>query len=200
MIKRQLPSDQPLIKWNDFFTVSDYSAIIKTNTMFKKEYLSSYLVYGILSAILFCVPMIIFVSSAKFSNTWWLYVGNVLFLLSIVFFMLSFNKKKGEDTSTQTMVAAGHITTVVGIIICIIVAVIALLMFVPDIFSSGPSDTVLENAPSTTGTGKTHGLVFMLFLNTIIGNLVAGSVPSIILSYTAKRDQTKDRKSEVLNN
>ncbi len=168
--------------------------------MFKKEYLSSYLMFGMLAAILFCIPMLIFISSAKFINTWWLYVGNVLFLLGIVFFMLSFNKKKGEDPSTQTMIAAGHITTIVGIILSIIVAVIALLMFVPDILSSGQSDTVLENAPSTTGTGKTHGLVFMLFLNTIIGNFVAGSVPSIVLSYTAKRDQTKDRKSEVLNN
>lgn len=168
--------------------------------MFKKEYLSSYIKWGIISAIAFCIPMIIFVSSAKFSNTWWLYVGNVLFLICIASFMLSFNKKKGEDPSSQTMVAAGHITTVAGIIISLIVAIIALVMFFPDIFSSGQSDTVLENAPSQTGTGKTHGLVFMLFMNTIIGNLVAGSVPSILLSYTAKRNQTKDRKSEVLNN
>lgn len=168
--------------------------------MFKKEYLSSYLTYGVLAAILFSIPMIIFLSSAKFSSTWWLYIGNVLFLLSIVFFMLSFNKKKGEDPSTQTMVAAGHMTTITGIIISIIIAVIALLIFVPDIFSSGQSDSVLENAPSTTGTGKTHGMIFMIFMNAVIGNLVAGSVPSILLSYTAKRDQTKDRKSEVLNN
>lgn len=168
--------------------------------MFKKEYLPSYLMYGFLAALLFCVPMFIFVSSAKFSNTWWLYVGNVLFLLGIVFFMLRFNKKKGEDTSTQTMVAAGHITTAIGIIISIIAAIIALLIFVPDLFNSGQSDKVLENAPAATGTDKTHGMIFMMFMNAVIGNLVAGSVPSILLSYTAKKDQTKDRKSEVLNN
>lgn len=168
--------------------------------MFKKEYLSSYLTFSILAAIAFCIPMIIFVSSDNFRSAWWLYVGNILFLLSIVFFMLSFNRKKGEDASTQTMVAAGHITTALGIIISLIVAVAALLIFVPDIFNSGQSDAVLENAPSQTGNGKTHGLVLMLFMNTIVGNLVAGSFPSIILSYTAKKDQTKDRKSEVLNN
>ena len=168
--------------------------------MFKKEYVSSYIRYGLLAAIVFCVPMVIFLSSSKFSNIWWLYVGNVLFLLSIVFFMLSFNKKKGEDTSTQTMVAAGHITTITGIIISLIVAIIALFIFVPDLFNAGQSNTVLEDAPSQTGTGKTHGMIFILFMNTIIANLVAGSVPSIILSYTAKRDQTKDKKSEVLNN
>ncbi len=168
--------------------------------MFKKEYLASYFTFGTLGAVLFCIPMIIFISSAKFSNTWWLYVGNVLFLLAIVFFLLTFNKKKNENASTQTMVAAGHITTIVGIIISLIVAVIALLIFVPDIFNSGESDTVLANAPASTGTGETHGLILMVFMNTIIGNLVAGSFTSIILSYTAKKDQTKDRKSEVLNN
>lgn len=168
--------------------------------MFKKEYLSSYLIYGMLSAILFCVPMIIFLSAAKYSAVWWLYVGNVLFLLSIIFFMIRFNKKKGEDASTQTMIAAGHITTVTGIIISIIVAIISLFIFVPDLFNSDAADRVLQNAPAGTGTGKTHGMIFMLFMNAVIGNLVAGSVPSIILSYTAKRDQTKDRKSEVLNN
>jgi len=168
--------------------------------MFKKEYFSYYLTYGILAAILFCIPMIIFISSANFSSTWWLYVGNILFLLAIVFFMLKFSRRKGEDPSTQTMVAAGHITTITGIVISLIVAIIALFIFVPDLFASGQSDTVLENAPSQTGTGKTHGLVFILLMNTIIGNLVAGSFPSIILPYTSKRDQTKDRKSEVLNN
>lgn len=144
--------------------------------------------------------MIIFISSASYRDTWWLYVGNVLFLFGIVFFMLRFNKKKGEDASTQTMVAAGHITTALGIIISLIVAVIAIVIFIPDIFNSGQSDTVLASAPSQTGTGKTHGMIFMLFMNAIMGNLVAGSFPSIILSYTAKKDQTKDRKSEVLNN
>jgi len=56
------------------------------------------------------------------------------------------------------MTAAGHITTVVGIIISCIVAAIAVSIFVP-------SDTVLENAPAVTGTGKTHGMVFMVFIS-----------------------------------
>lgn len=168
--------------------------------MFKKEYASQYLKFGALAAFLFCVPMVIFVASAKFANTYLLYVGNVLFLLSIVFFMLSFNKKKGEDTSTQTMIAAGHITTLTGIIFSVLVSIIAIIVFLPDVFGLSGTDRVLQNAPASTGTGDTHGMVFMLFMNSILGNLVAGSVPSILLSYTAKRDQTKDRKSEVLNN
>jgi len=161
--------------------------------MFKKEYLLSYIKWGIIAAIAYCVFMVSFIKSEEFSSTYLLYIGNILFLVVIALYMLNFNKNKNENASTQTMTAAGHITTVVGIIISCIVAAIAVSIFVP-------SDTVLENAPAVTGTGKTHGMVFMVFMNTIIGNLVAGSFVSIILPFSAKKDQTKDKKTEALNN
>ena len=168
--------------------------------MFKKEYLLSYIKWGAISAAAFCIPMIIFVKSADYGATWWLFVGNVLFLVAIAMYMIEFNKSKGENASTQTMVAAGHTATIVGIIISCIVAAIALALFIPDIFSSGISDKALEDAPSQTGTGKTHGLVFFVFMNAVIGNVCGGSFASIIVPYTAKKNQTIDKKSEVLNN
>ena len=168
--------------------------------MFKKEYLVSYIKWGIISAIAFSIPMIIFVNSEDYQNTWWLFVGNGLFLVAIAAYMLSFNKMKGGDASTQTQMAAGHIATVIGIIISCIVSAIAIAIFIPDEFSPGISDKALENEPAQTGTGKTHGLVFFVFMCAIIGNLCGGSFSSLMLPYTAKRNQTKDRKSEVLNN
>jgi hypothetical protein len=168
--------------------------------MFKKEYLFSYIKWGVISAIAFCIPMIIFINSADYSATWWLFAGNVLFLVAIAFYMIEFNKSKGENASTQTMVAAGHVATIVGIVISCIVALIALPIFIPDIFGSGISDKAMEDAPSQTGTGKTHGLVFFVFMNAIIGNVSGGSFSSIIVPYTARKNQTKDKKSEVLNN
>lgn len=168
--------------------------------MFRKEYLASYIKWGIISAIAFCIPMVYFIYSAQYSETWWLYVGNVLFLIVIAAYMLQWNKSKGENASTQTMMAAGHIATVIGIVISCIVAVIVLTIFIPDIFSGGKADTVLEDAPSQTGTGKTNGLVFILFMNAIIGNVCGGSFSSILIPYSARKNQTKDRKSSVLNN
>lgn len=168
--------------------------------MFRKEYLASYLKWGLISAIAFSIPMIVFVSSGEYSKTWWLFVGNGLFLAVIAIYMLNFNKAKNENASTQTMVAAGHIATVFGIIISCIIAAIALVIFVPDVFSSGTSDMALEDAPAQTGTDKTHGLVFFLFMCATIGNICGGSFSSFMVPYSARRDQTKDRRSEVLNN
>lgn len=168
--------------------------------MFKKEYFGSYIIWGIISAIAFCIPMIIFINSEDYAQTWLLFLGNGFFLVAIAIYMLTFNKMKGGDASTQTQMAAGHIATAIGIILSCIVAAIAIAVFIPDIFSPGLSDKALENAPSQTGTGKTHGLVFFVFMCATIGNLCGGSFSSLMLPYAAKRNQTKDRKSEVLNN
>jgi hypothetical protein len=168
--------------------------------MFKKEYLSSYITWGIISAAAFCIPMIIFLTQKNYTATWWLFLGNGLFLVSIVAYMLAFNKRQNENASTQTMVAAGHIATVFGIIISCIVALILLFVFVPDIFSSGTSESAMGDAPAPTGTGKTHGLVFFLFMNATIGNFCGGSFSSILIPYSARKNQTKDRKTEALNN
>lgn len=163
--------------------------------MFRKEYVSKYLTYGILAAVLFCLPMIYFVNSADYRKTWLLFLGNVFFLVVICVFLLSFNKMKFENTSTQNMVVAGHLTTLTGIVISCIVAAITIAFFSPSL-----SGDIMVDAPSQTGTGSTHGLIFFVFMNSIIGNLAGGSFASVIVPYTAKKNQTKDQKSEVVNN
>jgi hypothetical protein len=168
--------------------------------MFKKELLISYLKTAVIATLVFCIPMIIFLKSSDYKDTYWLFIGNFLFLGVVAWYVWSLNKRSGENASTQTMRARGHIVTVFGIILSCIVAAIALSIFVPDIFSSGQSNTVLEDAPAQTGTGKTHGLVFLLFMNAIIGNFCGGSIASILIPITARKNQTKDSKSEVLNN
>ncbi|HEX8357324.1 MAG TPA: hypothetical protein VF610_07940 [Segetibacter sp.] len=162
--------------------------------------MSSYIKWGIISAISFCIPMIIFIASADYAATWWLFAGNVLFLVAISLYMITFNKNNGGNVSTQTMVAAGHIATGIGILLSCIVAAITLFVLIPDIFSQGISDKAMEGAPSETGTGKTHGMVFFVFMNAIIGNVSGGSFSSILIPYSAKRNQTKDKKSPVVNN
>lgn len=163
--------------------------------MFKKEYLSNYVKYGTISAVLYCIPLVMFVTGANYHKTWLLFLGNFLFLIGILAYLLSFSKVKNENASTQTMTTAGHLTTVFGIILSCIVAVMAVLFFSP-----ANTGDVMSAAPAQTGDGATHGLVFFVFMSAIIGNFCGGSFISIIIPYTAKRNQTKDKKSEVLNN
>jgi len=160
--------------------------------MFKKYKLTNYIKYSIISAVLFCITVAIFVSCKNYASTWWLYVGNALFMLGVIYFIFSFNKTKNEDATTSSMIVGGHIITVMGIVISCIVSYILLIVFVPGIFASGETSTTVANAPAAIDTGKTDGLVFMVFMNAIVGNVATGSFASIILPYTAKRDQTKE--------
>lgn len=168
--------------------------------MFKREFIGFYLKTGIVASILYTIPMIMFLNSASFSSTYLLFIGNMLFAFAVAILLYIYNNSRGGNASTQNMKAVGHIASITGVIIATIIAAIALVIIVPDILSSGKSETAFENAPSQTGTGKTNGLVFVLLMNTIIGNFTGGSLAALIVPITAKKDQTKDRNSEVLNN
>jgi hypothetical protein len=157
--------------------------------MFKNLRIGVLLIAGGVAAILFAIPMLIFIRDSTFSQSWLLYLGNFLFMLAIAAYMIFFNKKKHEDAS---LLLAGHIVTVIGVVISAILSFIALSALVPGLFESGTPEKVLEEAPAQDQGRKTQGLVFMVMMNAIVGNVSTGSFVSIILAYYQKRDQTKE--------
>lgn len=167
--------------------------------MSNKSQFSSYLTYGLISAILFCIPATFFIRSGDFRQIYLLYLGNALFLIGILLFLLQYNKKRAENASTSSMLISGHLTAVTGIVIACILSLLLVFIFSPDVFSSHP-DTVLENAnPAQQGIGKPRGVLFVLFMDAIIGNFCTGSFVSLLFPYTIKKDQTKDKASEFVN-
>jgi Na+/proline symporter len=152
-----------------------------------------YLFYGLLGAVVYSVPVAIFLSSPEYSQTWLLYLGNLLFLFVIVTFMFRFNRKRSENASTLAMLTAGHITTVMGIVAAVILAFLLLVILVPGYLSSGTTDKVLTGEPANTVYDKTRGMSFMVFATAIIGNLSAGSFVSIVFPFALKADQTRER-------
>lgn len=156
--------------------------------------------YALTAAVLYSIPMAIFVHSANFNSIYFLYMGNAFFLAGIVFFLYRYNKKRADDASGSSMVIAGHITTAIGILMSCILALLVIFIFIPNILQPEIPDKVLQNAnPSQPAPGKTHGLLLIIFMNAIIGNLCTGSFTSIILPYSLKKNQTKDKASEFVN-
>jgi uncharacterized membrane protein len=159
--------------------------------MFKNLKIVPVVTYAVVAAVLFAIPLIIFLQDTTFSHAWLLYLGNFLFMCAIAVYMIRFNAKKDENAATTSLLSTGHLVTVLGVIISVILAFIALSVFVPGLFTSSP-DKVLENAPAQEEGRATNGLVFMVFMNAIVGNVSTGSFVSIILAYYQKRDQTKE--------
>jgi hypothetical protein len=166
---------------------------LKIEVVEKKIHWQHYLSYAIPAAIIYCIPVTFYLIRANYSSAWLLYLGNLLFLFTICTFLFSFNRRRQQNASTVTMLTAGHITTVMGIVIACLLCFILLLILVPGLLHAGPAEKVMSGAPASTVKGKTNGLAFMLFTDAIFGNVVAGSSASIIFPFVLKRDQTREK-------
>lgn len=159
--------------------------------MFKGIHWRRYTPYAVAAAMLYCIPVFFYIRDASYTKSWILYIGNFLFLLVIAVFIFSFNGKRHKNAGSVTMLASGHITTVMGILFSLVLCALLLVIFIPGIFHTAPGK-VLANAPANTVTGNTNGLVFTVFANAIVGNMAGGSFVSIMLPFTLKGDQTKE--------
>jgi hypothetical protein len=159
----------------------------------KQIHWKHYLIYAMAAAIVYCIPVALYLIRATFTQAWLLYLGNFLFLIVVIVFLFSFNRQRGQNASTVSMLVAGHITVVMGIIVACILGFILLVIFVPGYLDAGTTEKVLSNAPANTIKDKTEGLSFMLFANALIGNVSAGSAACIIFPFTLKRDQTHEK-------
>jgi hypothetical protein len=155
--------------------------------------LKPYLLFSILGAVVYSIPVIIFLSNPQFTQGWLLYLGNLLFLFAIAGFLFNFNKKRSENASTLAMLAAGEITTVMGMVISCVLAFILLAIMVPGYLTPGIPDKVLTGEPANTVLDKTRGLSFMIFSTAIVGNIAVGSFVSAIFPFALKADQTRER-------
>lgn len=152
-----------------------------------------YLIYGLLAAVVYCIPVVVFLTNPEYSQGWLLYLGNLLFLFPIIVFLYAFNKKRTENAGTIAMLTAGHITTVGGVVIACVLAFLLLVIMVPGYLSAGTTEKVLTGEPANITSDKTRGLSFMVFATAIIGNFAAGSFASIIFPFALKADQTRER-------
>ena len=154
--------------------------------MFKGINLKPYITHALMAALLYCLPVIFFLKAADYTRAWELYIGNFLFLLVIVLFLFTFNKKRDENAGTLLMLTASSITTILGTIAAVILGLGLLLIFVPGLLQPGTPDKVLINAPGNSVLDKTDGLVFMVISNAIIGNVSSGLFVSIIFPFSMK--------------
>jgi hypothetical protein len=160
-----------------------------------------YLKYGIIASVCYCCAVSVFCRDATFTETWLLFAGNLAYLIVIALSLFSFNKKRKSDASTVSMLAAGHMTTITGILLSCLFCFIILLVYVPGLLQRSIPGKLLIDEPATMVHGKTNGMFFMIYMSIIIGNFVSGLAASIIVSFTLKRNQTGEamqpRKSEL---
>ena len=166
--------------------------------LFNRRHIVNYLLYGGCAAIGYALMAAIFITHNQFHYAWWLYVGNTFFMLFIFLYSWKLTTMKQDNLSAMTMLMAGHMATVTGIILAVIFCFGLMAMLVPQVFQRVPdANGALANAPAATGPDRVHGMVFIIFINVTIANFCIGSFISLISSYAIKRNQTRDKPAPL---
>ena len=98
------------------------------------------------------------------------------------------------------MLIAGNFATLAGVLIAVLLTGIGFLFFFPDVFTVQPVPETISSAPATIQPARPSGLLFMIMIITIFGNISVGSFVSVITAYVGKKDQTEDKPANLEEN
>ncbi len=164
-----------------------------------KRHVRDYFLYGIIAAILYLLPTLYLLFANKYQNLYLLFIGNALFMATIYYYNYHLTMHPYEGKRAVSMLAAGHLATVVGTILSVVIVIITMFIFFPHMFSAHPAVQVLAHANSEATTQYPSGFLFMILLDAILGNATAGSFVSILASFANKKNQMRDKPADVGN-
>ncbi len=170
------------------------------NPIFNRQHLKEYFLYGLMAAILYMIPVIYFLSKNLYSNLYFLYIGNALFMGVIFFHAYKLVFRPYESERSISMVIAGTLSSIAGVFFSVIFVLIAMLCFFPDLFSYTASNNILGNAPVQNHHNYPTGLLFMLMINVTLCNFGCGSFASLLTAYGGKQNQKGDKPADLSKN
>jgi hypothetical protein len=162
----------------------------KTYCMFNISNLRQHFPYALLAAVLYIIPVLYFIMEDNYVDAYWLYIGNVLFAVGILFGVRAYNKRRDENSLIMSMLMAGIKASLMGIAVVFLLILLILFIDIPHLFHHAGAAKEMTEGPVNIVKDSTRGLKFMLFLNDVIGNIMAGAFVSLFYSISAKRDQS----------
>ncbi|MEO8821431.1 MAG: hypothetical protein ABI267_01150 [Ginsengibacter sp.] len=149
--------------------------------MFKKNQIRSFIIYSIVAAIIYLFFVVIFLKDDSYTKTYILYIGNMIFALVMVVFIVNFNNKRDNNSHTQMVIASGMQTALIGTIISCLVLFIILAIMKPVGYAyvANTARELAKPAPALEGNG--HALMLVLFMDAIFGNMGASAFVCFML-------------------
>ena len=96
------------------------------NPLLNKQHLRQYLLYGSAAAVVYIIPYIIFLMRNEYENFYILFIGSGLFMLAIFIYTLKLIRQPYDKKRTLSMIFAGHLATITGVLIAAFLVVIIL--------------------------------------------------------------------------
>jgi hypothetical protein len=102
-------------------------------------------------------------------------------MIAVGFFLAYASRFAEYNSSVLRLIITGQKAVLSGTVLCCISSLVLLFILVPGWLHAGARLKFLANKPANTIQDKTGGLAFMVFVNSVIGNFVAGSFITLLL-------------------
>jgi hypothetical protein len=162
--------------------------------MFKKIDIRSTLIAASIAAIFYSIMAGIYIYQARYTDSWLLYFGSIMFGIVMWVHTVRDNRKRGENESTVALIFASNMATVAGVVISCFICLLLLIILVPGYLGYGMADKTLTDEPVNIIKDKTDGLSFEVFMTATIVNYSVGAFVGLILPFYSKRNQTRDTR------
>jgi hypothetical protein len=152
--------------------------------------------YPLLAAVLYSIPVLIYLFNTAYQNVWILYVGNILFCGIVLWALIHFNHKVRDEASIRSMFLVGLKITLYGLIIASIACFIFLgikYYFFNAYPAANSENKLLEQSPSQAGHDTSGELLSALFMNTVVVNAVLGGLAAALGASVAKKNQKTEK-------
>ncbi len=163
------------------------------NPLYNRQHKKEYLLHGFLAALVYIIPTGYFLYNTQYANFYYLFIGNILFMFVIGFYVSKLINREYEGKRSVIMFTAGLWAIIVGIALSIIFCVIAMLIFFPDFFGWHRTSQLIQNAPAEYSNHYSTGVLLFLLFNIILCNVTAGCFASLMVAFAGKKNQTKDK-------
>jgi len=155
-----------------------------------------YIKYPLLAALLYSIPLLIFLFNTAYQNVWILYIGNILFCGMVLWSLIHFNHKVRDEASVPSMFMVGLKITLHGLlmasVLCFILLGIRYYLFTVHP-AANPENKLLEQSPSQAGNDTSGELLSTLFTNTVVINAVLGGLIAGLGATVAKKNQRTEK-------
>ena len=159
------------------------------------DFFKRYFVRALIAASVYCIMVVIFLVQKQFQSIWLLFLGNALYLAAIATIVYLSNKADKFEDSAITSTISGHILSVSGAALSVILSLLLYLLFYLGI--DGTKGEALHQAPADlSGNGATHGMLFVLVVVAALGNTITGFFAALFTSFGAsQRGKHKPEKT-----
>jgi hypothetical membrane protein len=141
--------------------------------------------YSSWAAILNTVSIVVYLFFRQYSNTWFLYIGNILFSAVVLIGVFRGNHRVHDSASVQSLFMMGLKITIYGILLAIVLC--ALVLIINSMF------TGLNNQAGNPPQSGRADVLFTILSNTIAVNGILGALAALIGATVVKKNQKTEQ-------